>query len=98
MNFVSIRASLLHVINICLEADPSLIPASAADPNNLELESIDADSHPSVDDFRFWSEKQAKRIATCIKAAFGVEYSHEVILADANVTTLANRILATREL
>ena len=97
-DFVGVRSCLLHIISLCLEADPSLLPASAFDVNNLDVDSTNADSHPSADDFRFWSEKQAKRIATSIKAVFGVEYSHGVILADANVTTLANRVLATREL
>jgi len=98
-DFVGVRSCLLYIISLCLEADPSLLPASAFDPNNRDVDSINnTDSHPSADDFRFWSEKQAKRIATSIKAVFGVEYSHGVILADANVTTLANRVLATMEL
>lgn len=92
--FASVRACLLHIINICLEADPSLVPAGTLDE---ETGSADGDA-PSADDFRFWSEKQAKRISKSIMEAFGVEYSYEVILADANVTTLTNRILATKEL
>lgn len=50
------------------------------------------------DDFRFWSERQAKRIAVSIKEAFDVEYDPEVILADANVSTLTNRILVSKQL
>lgn len=87
---------MLQIINICLEADPSLVPTSNVNAD-AETGSVDGDA-PSADDFRFWSDKQAKRISKSILEAFGVEYSYDVILADANVTTLTNRILATKEL
>lgn len=66
--------------------------------------SADADeSDPSSDprdpdDFSFWSERQAKRICTVIEQAFNVEYVPEVIVADANLTRLANRILVSKQL
>jgi len=50
------------------------------------------------DDFRFWSERQAKRICVAIKHAFEVDYSPEVIVADANISALANRILLSKEI
>ncbi|TRM63145.1 phospholipid methyltransferase-domain-containing protein [Schizophyllum amplum] len=56
----------------------------------------DADRDP--DDFNFWSERQARRICLVIKQAFGVEYVPDVIVADANLTALANRILLSLEL
>ena len=94
MDFNSVRSCLLQIIPWCLDSDPSLLPVSLTQPRALgEDDRGDAD-----DDFRFWSDSQAKRIAASIKAAFSVECSHEVILADANVSTLANRVLALREL
>ena len=50
------------------------------------------------DDFRFWSERQAKRISLAIEQAFDVELTPEVIVADANIGALANRILTSKEL
>lgn len=50
------------------------------------------------DDFRFWSEDQAVRISKAIGEAFDVELTPEVIIADANLTALANRILVARDL
>ncbi|KAE9396219.1 hypothetical protein BT96DRAFT_1021488 [Gymnopus androsaceus JB14] len=50
------------------------------------------------DDFSFWSELQAKRICSAIKQAFGVEYAPEVVLADANLSALANRILLSKQM
>jgi len=64
-------------------------------PNSLDdLDMEDKDP----DDFSFWSERQAKRICMVIKQMFDVEYAPEVILADANLTALANRILLSREI
>jgi phosphatidylethanolamine N-methyltransferase len=50
------------------------------------------------DDFSFWSERQAKRICMAIKQIFDVEYAPEVVVADANLTTLAKRILLSKEI
>jgi phosphatidylethanolamine N-methyltransferase len=96
-DFQNVRSCLLTIITLCLDADPTLVPvctqaASGTPPSE------DDDAVPSSDDFRFWSQKQAKRIAYGIKMSFGVECSYEVVLADANATTLTNRILAAREL
>jgi phosphatidylethanolamine N-methyltransferase len=50
------------------------------------------------DDFTFWEEEQAKRICLAIEQVFGVEYAPEVVVADANLTALANRILLSKEI
>lgn len=50
------------------------------------------------DDFRFWSERQAKRISYAISQVLRIDFAPEVIVADANVTALTRRILASKEL
>ncbi|KIM24595.1 hypothetical protein M408DRAFT_231463 [Serendipita vermifera MAFF 305830] len=50
------------------------------------------------DDFRFWSERQAKRISYAISQVLSIDFAPEVIVADANVTALTRRILASKEL
>ncbi|KAG8837501.1 phosphatidylethanolamine N-methyltransferase [Serendipita sp. 400] len=50
------------------------------------------------DDFRFWSERQAKRISWAISQVLNIDFAPEVIVADANVTALTRRILASKEL
>lgn len=50
------------------------------------------------DDFRFWSERQAKRISYAISQVLRIDFAPEVIVADANVTALTRRILASQEL
>jgi len=50
------------------------------------------------DDFRFWSERQAQRIANAIRTVLDIEFAPEVIVADANVSTLTRRILASKQL
>ena len=50
------------------------------------------------DDFRFWSERQARRISYAISQVLRIDFAPEVIVADANVTALTKRILASQEL
>jgi phosphatidylethanolamine N-methyltransferase len=103
----------MRVVPFCLDSDPSLIPLSCkpttiddADPettSDLQSEPLrgDGDSDQTdrdPDDFSFWTEKQAKRICTAIKQIFDVEYAPEVVLADANLTVLANRILVSKDI
>jgi len=77
-----------------LDSDPSLIPISCQ-PGGDEPTTIDADTR-DPDDFRLWSERQAKRISTVIEQIFGIEYVPEVIIGDANLTALANRIVESK--
>ncbi|KAH8077088.1 phosphatidylethanolamine N-methyltransferase [Cristinia sonorae] len=93
----SVRAALKRIIPLCLDSDPSLIPISCKTTNNDDTATNDDDDQRDPDDFRFWSERQAKRISVAIKQAFGVELTPEVIIADANLGALANRILVSRE-
>lgn len=101
LDLPSVRKSLLRIVSLCLDSDPSLIPLSCQSPMSDEGartgdggETDDRDP----DDFSFWSERQAKRICEAIKQTFDVEYAPEVVVADANVTSLANRILSSKEI
>ena len=80
-----------HVV-LALDSDPSLVPFSSLPSDTVVEDGRDPD------DFRFWSERQAKRIAKAIQQVFNVEYSSEVIVADANLSALANRILVSKEI
>ncbi|KAJ2919580.1 hypothetical protein MD484_g828, partial [Candolleomyces efflorescens] len=112
--FDTVRETLMHVVPLCLDSDPSLIPLSCKTPStpsvmtSASLPSDDATATSIIadheqedrdpDDFTFWSERQAKRISAAIKQVFDVDYAPEVVVADANLTTLANRILVSKEL
>ncbi|KAG6910370.1 phosphatidylethanolamine N-methyltransferase [Tephrocybe rancida] len=121
LNFESVRETLMHVVPLCLDSDPSLIPLSCKilqTPTVLHVfpkdlsgafsdsggdthdgpVAIDDDPDRDPDDFSFWSEKQAKRICAAIQQAFDVEYVPEVVVADANLSALANRILLSKEI
>lgn len=93
LDFTSIREYLMYIIPLCLDSDPSLIPLSAGGTS----ENNDADGR-DPDDFQFWSERQAKRICLVVRQSFEVEYAPEVILADANISALTNRILLSMEI
>jgi len=99
VDFESVRATLAHVVPLCLDGDPSLIPTSTAcarDGNGVVEESGEEGRDP--DDFRFWSACQAVRIVRVVRAIFGIEYAPDVVVADANLTALAKRIVASRKL
>ncbi|TCD67750.1 phosphatidylethanolamine N-methyltransferase [Steccherinum ochraceum] len=91
----SVRSSLTKIVSLCLDSDPSLIPLSC---KNDADETFDDEDDRDPDDFRFWSERQAKRISMAVEQAFGVELTPEVIIADANLGALTHRILVAKEL
>lgn len=86
----------MRIVPLCLDSDPSLIPISCRTPEMQVTASSDDDRDP--DDFSFWSERQARRISNVIKQTFDVEYAAEVIVADANLSALAKRILVSKEI
>ncbi|CCM05928.1 uncharacterized protein FIBRA_08166 [Fibroporia radiculosa] len=98
VRFASVRTCLARIVPLCLDSDPSLIPLSCKNGQTESDDERDEASGRNPDDFRFWSERQAKRISVAIKQAFGVELDPEVIIADANLSSLADRIILSREL
>lgn len=92
LDFISVRNCLKRVVPLCLDSDPSLVPASCQEEDDTMPVYAGA---RDPDDFRFWSERQAKRISVVIEQAFGVEYVPAVIISDANLTALANRIVVS---
>lgn len=111
LTFASVRENLMHVVPLCLDSDPSLIPASCKTPGTPHTpRPTDTSGTPAAahdddspddrdpDDFTFWSEKQARRICSAIKQTFDVEYAPEVVVADANLSALARRILLSKEI
>ncbi len=95
IDFASVRSSLAHIVTLCLDSDPSLIPTSCKAADSTTEEGEDA---RDPEDFRFWSEDQAERISKAIQQAFDVELTPEVVIADANLSALTNRVLVARSL
>ena len=83
------------MVTLCLDSDPSLIPTSCKSPDAIPEEGEDS---RDPDDFRFWSEDQAVRISKSIQQAFDVELTPELVIAEANLSALTNRVLVAREL
>ncbi|KAJ6578767.1 phosphatidylethanolamine N-methyltransferase [Mycena vulgaris] len=105
LTFPAIRENLMRVVPLCLDSDPSLIPLSCKmpatpRPDGASTPEQDDDSPDDrdPDDFTFWSERQARRICSAIKQTFDVEYAPEVVVADANLSALARRILLSKEI
>ncbi|KAG8908830.1 phosphatidylethanolamine N-methyltransferase [Tulasnella sp. 403] len=102
LDFDSVRSALMKMIVLCLDSDPALVPLSSQAPSTPKSSSPAPTPTPEelrvLDDFRFWNERQAKRISIAIKEAFDVEFAAEVVIADANVSALASRVLGSREI
>ncbi|KAI0830308.1 phosphatidylethanolamine N-methyltransferase [Trametes gibbosa] len=109
LDFEGVREALMRIVPLCLDMDPSLIPQScrsqiassdtaSSAPNPSTLARKEEGDGRDPDDFRFWSERQARRISLAVEQAFAVELTPEVIVADANLSALANRILVSKEL
>ncbi|KAJ7153467.1 phosphatidylethanolamine N-methyltransferase [Mycena crocata] len=112
LTFPAVRENLMRVVPLCLDSDPSLIPLSCKVPQTPHMPRLDVsganpapphqdDDSPDdrdPDDFTFWSERQARRICSAIKQTFDVEYAPEVVVADANLSALARRILLSKEI
>lgn len=93
LDFVPVRNCLKRIVPLCLDSDPSLIPICCQQGDEAGVMDEDASD---ADDFRFWSERQAKRISMVIEQIFDVEYVPAVIISDANLTALANRIVVSK--
>lgn len=102
LDFPTVHESLLRSVSLCLDSDPSLIPLSSLPSNSPRSQQTTfgetEDQERDPDDFSFWSDRQARRICEVIKQTFDVDIAPEVVMADANVTALANRILLAKEM
>ena len=100
LDFGSVRSALSRIVTLCLDSDPSLIPISCQGETGTATQEATSndDEARDPDDFRFWSEIQAVRISKAIQQAFNVDLTPEVIIADANLSALTNRVLTAHEL
>ncbi|KDN42625.1 hypothetical protein K437DRAFT_257809 [Tilletiaria anomala UBC 951] len=66
-------------------------------PSEAQLSS-DSGASADPDDFTIWNVSQARRISSGIKQAFQVDFSPEVVIADANTRKLAEDIVNAKRL
>lgn len=78
----------------------SLTPTSRSDksPAVGSEDPIGEEVDEEDDDFIIMSEKQAKRIVSLTKAAFDVDLSMDVVIAEPNVGALARRVMGAKSL
>ncbi|WVN90038.1 uncharacterized protein L203_105271 [Cryptococcus depauperatus CBS 7841] len=81
-----------HTGDTPLTSLSSSVSSAIADQDSRE----DQDQDP--EDFVIMTETQAKRIASLAEMAFGVEVAPDVVVAEANVGSLARRIVGARSL
>ena len=101
-DFDSVRNTLSRGVAFALDCEPQLVPAaswhhlpedvSAAASANATASAKDRDD----DDMVIMNDEQAKRIAMVIREAHNVDFTPSVVVADANLSRLAQRVLDTR--
>lgn len=81
-----------------IPSNPSAISVEDDDPTSSDHPTPTSSSEGDPDDFVIMEENQAKRIVGLCKYAFGVDLSADVVVADANVGALTQRILGAKSL
>ena len=76
-----------------LDPSPGAAEHTSGDPPDSPV-----DDSRDPDDFAIMDEKQARRIVALCEAAFDVEMTVDVVVADANVSALAKRVMGARSL
>ena len=82
------------------DGTPPLISETPAVPPGDDAPDAEAEAEADEDDddFIIMSEMQAKRIASLTNAAFDVDLSVDVVVAEPNVTALARRVMGAKSL
>ncbi|EJT97171.1 hypothetical protein DACRYDRAFT_85177 [Dacryopinax primogenitus] len=93
MSYAAVHRVLEKIVRLGLDSDPALLPQISLPPSSVLIDAPGGEA----EDFRFHSLDQARRIALGIRAAFGIEFAQEVVVAEANVARLARRIVESRE-
>ncbi|PWN52329.1 hypothetical protein IE53DRAFT_367294 [Violaceomyces palustris] len=75
---------------------PSSSESSTSSNSSVSGKSPAEDGDP--DDFTIWNVDQARKISSAIRQAFDVDFSQEVIVAEANVRRLARDVVQARRL
>ncbi|KAI1814641.1 phosphatidylethanolamine N-methyltransferase [Poronia punctata] len=77
-----VEASLLPVVQNCLDRDPDIAPSKATEPWGSHVER---------------DSKYAKRTVYAIRQMFGIEFAPAVVSADGNIRNLAWRICSAKQ-
>ena len=97
-SFASVRATLLRLVCSCLGHDKALVPRSSTGRKSTASMAREGESVSADDDFSILDVEQADRLAYAISQSCGVELAREVVIADANVSKLARRVIAGRRI
>ena len=104
-SFESVRNSLSRTVAFALDCDVNLVPPSTLchlpqdqldniENNNNNNKNLSGDD----DDMIIMNDNQAQRIANAISQCYNVDFTPGVIIADANLSRLSQRVLDTRRL
>lgn len=101
-SYEAVYGPLARIVMAALDSDSLRAPRSQTGrpraPSSLGPPPTGRANDEDPDDFTIWEADQAKRIAKGIKVAFGVDFSTEVVVAEANVRRLATDVVEAKRL
>jgi phosphatidylethanolamine N-methyltransferase len=86
-----------EIVRLALGSSYAYLPRSSTGRPESENVPDGRDSDSDPDDFTIWDVKQAQRIAKAIYYCFDIEFTSEVVVAEANVRKLANDVVQARQ-
>lgn len=86
-----------EIVRLALGSSYTYLPRSSTGRPESEDVPDGRDSDSDPDDFTIWDVKQAQRIAKAIYYCFDIEFTSEVVVAEANVRKLANDVVEARQ-
>ncbi|TIA93173.1 hypothetical protein E3P99_00314 [Wallemia hederae] len=97
-DFDSVRNTLSRGVAFALDCEPQLVPAASWHhlPEDVNATATASAKDRDDDDMVIMNDEQAKRIAMVIREAHNVDFTPSVVVADANLSRLAQRVLDTR--
>ncbi|CAO1623806.1 unnamed protein product [Parajaminaea phylloscopi] len=101
-SYEAVYSPLARIVMAALDSDSLHAPRSQTGrpraPSSLGPPPTGRPNDEDPDDFTIWETDQAKRIAKGIRMAFDVEFSTEVVVAEANLRRLANDVVEAKRL
>ncbi|UZJ56933.1 hypothetical protein CBS101457_006253 [Exobasidium rhododendri] len=91
-------ALLARIIQYALNSSYAYLPRSQSGRPEAQDVPDGRRSDSDPDDFTIWDVKQARRIAKGIYFTFDIEFTSEVIVAEANIRKLANDVIQARQI
>jgi phosphatidylethanolamine N-methyltransferase len=88
---------LARIVRLALNSSHAYLPRTQSGKPEAQGVPDGKSSDSDPDNFTIWDVRQAQRIAKGIYYTFGIEFTSEVVVAEANVRKLATDVVQARQ-